>query len=164
LIGCGDDDDNATNATASELNNKQFEFDNGAAFGFANEPVTMSYGNFSGNTGAFVLSTTSVTASGTVVLGSCNHTVETTTNPSVLQEGQRINCAICDIENNGDMFVTCGEGAQQASSGSTSAGTSVEFTEPTPTDPTPTDPTPTDPTGTGGTGSGGGTGGNPTGL
>jgi hypothetical protein len=124
LIGCGDDDDNnAVSATASELANTQFEFSDGAAFGFANEPVAMSYGDFTGNTGTFALTSASGTASGTVTLGSCNHLVQASTYLSLVV-GTQINCAVCEIEPNGAMFVTCGEGENQTSSSSTGAGTS----------------------------------------
>jgi hypothetical protein len=129
VIGCGggggSSSNDATTATTSDLANMQFEFSDGAAFGLANEPVTMSYGNFTGNTGTFTLTAPSVIASGTVVLGSCDHTVEETDNPNVLPAGTQINCDVCDIEGDGSMLVTCGEGENQMSSASTGAGTNT---------------------------------------
>lgn len=128
LVGCGDDENATTSATASNLSNMQFQFSDGAAFGFVNEPVTMSYGDFVDNTGTFALATNSGTASGTVTLGSCNHLVEMST-ISTLPAGTHINCDPCNIEGNGSMFATCGEGENRASSGSTGAGTSTAPTD-----------------------------------
>jgi hypothetical protein len=65
VLGRGDLLPEAT--TPSNLANKAFTFDNGAAFGIAG-PVTLTFGTFEGNTGSFVLASPGGSASGSVII------------------------------------------------------------------------------------------------
>jgi YVTN family beta-propeller protein len=94
MFGCDDDggDNNkgggrggSAAAARSTLENKTFTFADGAAFGLAGQPVTLTFGNFDADgdrdpsTGPFTLVAGGNRAAGSVKLGSCRYTVASST-------------------------------------------------------------------------------------
>ncbi len=122
LLGC-DGGNDPSPVVSNDLQGQQFIFNDGTPFGFDNAEVTLQYGIFNGNAGTFTLSAPMVTATGDVMIGSCNHTVTTTDNEAILPVGTEINCPTCNVQSDGSLSVACGPAnAVSSSSPGTGAG------------------------------------------
>ena len=85
VVGCGgggDDDENGGGnqanfraATAADLENRTFTFADGVAFGLPGEVVTLTFGAFDGDVGAFTLESGGQAARGVATIASCSYDV-----------------------------------------------------------------------------------------
>ena len=105
LVGCSDDDDgdgDFVDATPADLENLAFAFPDCAAFdeGLSGDPCVVSFGDFVGNVGTFTLTSGGSTASGAVVITSCEHDVTASTFAAGTgpQEGDQFTHDPCEID------------------------------------------------------------------
>jgi hypothetical protein len=108
-------------ATPAALQNLTFPFADGAAFDLAllGMPVTLIFGDFTANAGAFTLTAGDFSASGTATIASCTLDVTASTFPSAQgpQGGDSVNLDPCEIDT-GDgslRVVNAGTGAVSTS-------------------------------------------------
>lgn len=108
LVGCtSSGDSNFQAATEGTLENRNFTFADGAAFGLPDQAVTLTFGNFAGdgdenpNTGPFSLESASGTATGTITVGFCRLVIGTSTFDAVafptLQPGRTVLLDPCEL-------------------------------------------------------------------
>jgi hypothetical protein len=101
LVGCSDDDEDVADATPADLENLVFTFTDGAAFdpGLAGDAVTLTFGDFVGNVGTFTLTSGGNTASGVVVIATCEYDTTDSNFPAGAgpQEGDQFTHDPCEI-------------------------------------------------------------------
>lgn len=132
LVGCSsDDEEDQRDATAADLSNRSFAFSNGAAFGLANQAVTLTFGDFSAdgdnnpNTGPFTLTAGSNrTATGVTVIASCDLTARVSTIPE-FAANTTLNMDPCEVGPNGELTVinrNTGQGSVSSAPSGTGGG------------------------------------------